>query len=629
MKKGIMWIVLSFLMVTSLVLASCSSSTTTAATTATVATPTTATTATPTSTTNIVTIPASTSTTVSTVTATTTSTGNWWDSLGTPQYGNTINIRVPKDIGGFDPYYGGTLLSVSSAWFETLFVDNWTMNPNDWNYQTTFRPNAQISGGLAQSWEFTTPTTFVVHLRQGIYWQNLPPVNGREFTANDVVYHYDRNLGLGDGFTTPSPYQASASGYQVSSITATDNYTVVFAWKISNPEYIYETMEAIGTLPGMEAPEAIAQWGNLNDWHDAVGSGPFILKDFVDSTSATLVKNPNYWGHDERYPQNQLPYVNELNYLIIANTPTAEAAMRAGKIDLMDTIPYSDSQSIKQTNPEIVQIGVPLSTSLTIDPRNDVKPFNDIRVREAMQMAIDLPTIAKTYYGGSCSPAPSTLTSNYMTGWGWPYPDWPASLQAQYAYNPAAAQQLLAAAGYPNGFNTDAVFDNAGDLNLLEIVQSYFAAIGINMSINSMASAAWVAYNENSRKADQIVVRANAGELGSTGAPSNQFTKFQTGALTNWMMVSDPVFDGFGTTALAATTVDAYKQVLTQANQYVAQQHFVISLLEPDVFALYQPWLKGYNAQNSALTGTSSPALVGFYGARFWIDQNMKNNMGH
>ena len=57
-------------------------------------------------------------------------------------------------------------------------------------------------------------------------------------------------------------------------------------------------------------PEAVKQWGNLNDWHHAIGTGPFILTDFVAGSSATMVKNPNYWGYDERYPQNKLPYID-------------------------------------------------------------------------------------------------------------------------------------------------------------------------------------------------------------------------------------------------------------------------------------------------------------------------------
>jgi hypothetical protein len=93
-------------------------------------------------------------------------------------------------------------------------------------------------------------------------------------------------------------------------------------------------------------------------------------------------------------------------------------------------------------------------------------------------------------------------------------------------------------------------------------------------------------------------------------------------------MVSDPVYDGFYTKAMAATSVDQVKQVLKDANEYVARQHFAISLLEPMQYALYQPWLKGYNGQFGSVCGQgSSPQNLGFYTARFWIDQKLKKSI--
>jgi ABC-type oligopeptide transport system substrate-binding subunit len=68
-------------------------------------------------------------------------------------------------------------------------------------------------------------------------------------------------------------------------------------------------------------------------------------------------------------------------------------------------------------------------STTTLDMRNDVKPFNDIRVRKAMQMAIDLPTIARNYYGGAIEPYPSSITSWYMKGWAWPFEQWPQDLK--------------------------------------------------------------------------------------------------------------------------------------------------------------------------------------------------------
>ena len=80
-------------------------------------------------------------------------------------------------------------------------------------------------------------------------------------------------------------------------------------------------------------------------------------------------------------------------------------------------------------------------------------PFKDIKVRKAMQMAINLPELAARLLNGSCSPDPSTETSNYMTGWGFPYSQWPQDLKDEYAYNVPEAKALLTAAGYPNGFH--------------------------------------------------------------------------------------------------------------------------------------------------------------------------------
>jgi peptide/nickel transport system substrate-binding protein len=278
---------------------------------------------------------------------------------------------------------------------------------------------------------------------------------------------------------------------------------------------------------------------------------------------------------------------------------------------------------MQKTNPEILQVGVPQSVATPLNPRNDVKPFNDIRVREAMQMAIDLPDIASNYYGGTCSPDPSTLTSNYMTGWGFPYDQWPQNLKDEYAYNPTAAKELLAAAGYPNGFQTDIVASSDSDMELLQIIQSYFSAVGINMSIQIMDPASWTSFVRTSHKEDQMSTRP-VGSIGNTLPPTQQFDFYLTNTPVNYCMVSDPVYDAFHTEAMAATSIDGIKQALRDANEYVAQQHFNITLLQPNNFCLYQPWLKGYNGQAQSIGewGTVGTKYCGFFAARFWINKN-------
>ena len=557
-------------------------------------------------------------------------TSNWWDKLGTPQYGGEMVVRSARNIVNFDPYNGAHLTEIYGAWLERLCAEDWTLDPAVFSYKTMAPPHL-LKGHLAESWEFTDPYTLVFHLRKGIRWQNLPPVNGREFTADDVAFHYHRLLGLGDGFTKPAPYHATVASFrELISVTAADKYTAVFKWKIPNPAFILETMITNhNPTAAIVAREAVEKWGDVGDWRHAIGTGPFILQDFVPGVGASLVRNPDYWGYDARYPQNKLPYADKLKVLIITNEDEALEAMRTGKLDAMDSISWKKAQEMKRTNPEILQI--PMPTGATIDPRNDVKPFNDIRVRKAMQMAVDLPAISKTLYGGAADPFPSSFSSSAMStwgkGWGFPYEEWPQDLKDEYAYNPALAKKLLAEAGYSNGFKTNIVADIAGDRELLKVVKSYFAAVGIDMEIRTLESAAWVAFTQVEKKHDQMAYHSG-GSLHRSHEPLRQLTMFQTGSSSNpHMAVSDPVYDSFYARAIAATGLEEVKTIFREANEYVARQHFAIPLVQPMQYSLYQPWFKGYHGQFGAICW--SPPSFSFYTARFWIDGKLKKSMGH
>lgn len=515
-----------------------------------------------------------------------------------------MTIQTSSDLATFDPYDGDFGNQIFTGYMEQMFMPSWVMDPSAQNYQLSFWTNAQATGDLVQSWEFTTPGTLVLNLRQGVYWQNIAPSYGREFTASDLADHFDRALGLGDGYSKAGAYYLTDINWlSLSSVTATSPFVATMQWATPNVEFIYENMDAPGSEETIEDPDAVqAYGGTLDNWHAAIGTGPFLLTDFVDGTSATLTANKNYWGYDERYPQNKLPYLNSIIELIIPNQPTALAAVRTGKITAIDGISAQNAVSMQQTNPSIVQIAVPQGNCFTIDPRNDKAPYNNLQVREALQMAIDLPTIAKTYYSGKSESTPEPLTSGFMTGWGLPYTQWPASLQAQYAYNPTQAKQLLASAGYPNGFNTDIVVDQAADLTLLQIVQSYFNAIGVNMSINAMTSAAFTSYVMVNHQDDALAMRTQ-GALGLTYYPMRQLQKFAVGNSSNDALVNDPTFNAFYSQALAVTTTAQVMSIVTAANEYVAQQHFVISLLQPFQYALAQPWLGGFNDQYASISG--------------------------
>jgi peptide/nickel transport system substrate-binding protein len=317
-----------------------------------------------------------------------------------------------------------------------------------------------------------------------------------------------------------------------------------------------------------------------------------------------------------------LPYVDKVKILIIPDKDKAMEMFLAGKIDAIEGISRQQTEAIKKSHPEIVQIPIPWSSTITIDPRNDSAPFNDVRIRKAMQMAINLPDIAKNYYKGAVEPYPSTLSSKCVKAWGegwaFAYEDWAQDLKNEYAYNPAAAKKLLAEAGYPHGFKTNVAAGAGADLKLLQIVKSYFADVGIKMEIRP---------GVGDNNFDQLYYPG--GSLGLDVEPFRQLPRLMTGyALNTHLRVSDPVYDTFFHRAKTAAALEETRQIFREANEYVARQHFAISLLpKPGRYSLCQPWLKGYNAQFGS-TGWSPPSLS-FYMARFWIDQKLKKSTGH
>ena len=183
---------------------------------------------------------------------------------------------------------------------------------------------------MAESWETRDDTTIVLNIREGVQWHDKAPMNGREFTADDMVYNYHRLLGLGSGFTEPSPAIGALGQVGIESITASDDWTVVF--KLDRPHFFALSNILDYNTLWMYPPDVIKQHGDAKDWRNLVGTGPFMLTDYVEGSSLTFEKNPNYWGFDEKYPENRLPYVDKIITLLMQEETTRLAALRSGKV---------------------------------------------------------------------------------------------------------------------------------------------------------------------------------------------------------------------------------------------------------------------------------------------------------
>ena len=579
-------------------------------------------------------------TSVVTQAPTTTATSGLWAKLGTPTYGGTITVGAVLPEGtGFDPH--NMLAAEGTYIFDGLFNYNWGVDPSIHPLKGEFVTADYYEGELVDTWEYTDPLTVTVHLKQGIHWQNLPPVNGREFTADDVIYNYDRVLGNGDGFTTPNQFYAPDLS-DIDQVVKIDKYTVDFKLKQSNYWTIYqvlyyiplgapEVLDKIGTAalsggggpggpPAGGAPASSSSAANpATDTKNGVGTGPWIINQYSPNVSISYNRNPDYFMKDERHPQNQLPYADQFKELSIPDSNTRLAAFRTYKIDFIrgpDSPSMVDLSSLLKTTPDTQTSPAPTpGFSLSIDCAQ--KPFTDINVRKALQMSLNLPLIAKTLYNGAYDGVPAGLVNPIEKGWCTPFAQWPASLQAEYSYNPTEAKKLLTDAGYPNGFDTTVTCYSGDDMNLLQAIKSMFADINVNMTINAMGDKGAFFGTQISGHYNQLTYFLTTGNLYGPLLDIEYRTKSE---FRNWTANYDPVYEAMYAKLAAATDLKDAQALCNEADQYALSQHWEVATFPMGNNAVWQPYLKGYSGESFWAGGTQ-------YFARFWVDQTLEKTL--
>ena len=410
------------------------------------------------------------------------------------------------------------------------------------------------------------------------------------------------------------------------SIEATDKYTVVM--KLTEPSVGALRTIINESLHWILPPEVIEQYGDYTDWKNVVGTGPFELTDYVEDVSITFTKNPAYWGYDEKYPENRLPYIDEIRALFMSEESTRVAALRSGKVDITAKAGVGEIKSLdvikrlQKTNPELEANFYHQRSfqSIGLNIRN--APFDDIRVRHALQMALDLETINDTYYTGLAkweSPAWSFVKGYYT-----PVEEWPEELKQYYRYDPEGAEALLDAAGYERGadgvrFKVDYSHRDITDLGYAEIAVGYWADIGVDVKIEIYDTATWVANTGEHNYEMTTAGMAFTDPIWSTGVyrSDNLFQRELLGGIENPEL--DAAYDAF----FAATTVEEQMKASREFDLAVIKQHTQIwGPLQPR-FQVSQPWVEGFNGEY-AMGSFQYMSIL----ARLWIDSELKKAMG-
>ncbi|GAI37769.1 unnamed protein product, partial [marine sediment metagenome] len=200
---------------------------------------------------------------------------------------------------------------------------------------------------------------------------------------------------------------------------------------------------------------------------------------------------PDYWEKD---PQgNKLPYIDGVKMLIITDSATMIAALQTGKIDLSTGIPWIQKPAIEAATPELLWDRHLDEGIFTIFPKNSKVPYNDLRVRQALLMAIDFQKLADTIHEPGASCVHTWPVGPHLKGIYVPLDELPEDIKKVKTYNPTEAKKLLADAGYPNGFEATiqycaiGAYAFAGDA--VEIIAKYWDDIGVSLHLEPVDTA--------------------------------------------------------------------------------------------------------------------------------------------
>ena len=543
-----------------------------------------------------------------------------------PEYGGTFTHATKGDYPVADTWFQHGPGALLAPVVEKLGIADWAI-PRDQDSLNSTGPvlGIPLRGQLAESWEQPDPLTLIFHIRQGVHWHDKAPMNGRELDASDIEYNLHRVTALGSGFTEPSP-TGSIKGLPIESIAATDKWTVVV--KLKEPSLAALMWLAIGQTGTILPPEVIKQQGDVRDWRNLVGTGPYMLTDRVEESSATYEMNPDYWGYDEKYPENRLPYTDSIRLLVMPETATILAALRSRQLDYTGAIGASSitsldqADSLKRTNPEIVQWPVfgRSETALGFDAVNP--PFDDLRVRKAMQMAIDPETMNNAYFKGLGVATPHGWVRR--PGYNIPFAEWPEEVKKGYMYDPEGAEALLDAAGYPRGsdgirFKTKMTHYQPVDINPMQAEVEYWREIGVDVEIEVVDAPTLVDRIKNHTYEGMIT-----SNLAVDWCPPCAVDQSYSTSPWNRPGIKDSVFDAMADAADAAATLEEQQRLVGEADMYVIERHWYLwGPMAPFILA-HQPWVKGYNGEFDL-----GAVNYGLIYARLWIDSAMKEAMGY
>ncbi len=342
----------------------------------------------------------------------------------------------------------------------------------------------ELEPALAVKWSTDTPLIWRFELRKGVKFHD-----GTPFTAADVVYSIERALHPNSNFRA---YTTAIQGAR-----AVGDHTVLVYTTVPNPVLLRQLTElrimskAWSEKHKVTAPTNFVQKEESYAVRNTNGTGPYMLKSREVDIRTVWVENPNWWGKATKKGN-----VSEIIYTPVKSDATRTAALLSGELDfVLDPPPQDLARMRAAPNIKIVEGAENRTIFLGFDQHrdellySDVKgknPFKDLRVRQALYHAINIEAIQKAVMRGSSDPT-GAIMQRAVNGW-------TKEAHERLPYDQKKSRDLLAAAGYPNGFSFTLDCPNnryINDEDICKALVTMWAQIGLKVSLNAMPRATY------------------------------------------------------------------------------------------------------------------------------------------
>ncbi len=425
-------------------------------------------------------------------------------------------------------------------------------------YDTLVQPAADLSmePALAENWTVSADNlTWTFNLRQGVKWHN-----GRDFVADDVVYSFDRIIAEGlNGWRFGS----------VESVTAPDDSTVEIKLTRPSPNLLV----SIAGFKGMAiVPREIVEDGTIAT--GPIGTGPFRFVSQSPDEGIVLEKNPDYW-------QSGLPMLDGVRFVQIPEASTKLTALRTGEVHWIDAVPPQDIESLSAESG--ITVGrVPGGDYHYFALNQNRPPLDDVRVRQAIAMAIDRGVIAEAAQFGAATPNQTAIPAS-NAAWHLDYaPYQPADI--------AGAQALLDEAGVSDlTIDFLVTSDFPETVTQAQVISAQLAAVGITVEITDVDFTTWL-----DREANGEFGAFMLSWIGNIDPDDFYYAQHRSGANFNFQGYANAEVDALLDAGREETDPAARKTLYDDAARMIVDDASYIYLYNPDNINAWRDEVGGY-----------------------------------